>query len=117
MTRYQAVSARSNSESDAVQRLSAQLEHRYAKDDIRDIYRIIHDLVDHLTVDPLYDHHYNKHLIIMNTLHRFYAAYPHSYVVIHSYSVYVAERLHEIKQQQKQKEKDNERTSCHCVLL
>jgi hypothetical protein len=53
----------------------------------------------------------------MNTLHRFYEAYPHSYIVIHSYSVYVAERIHEVKQKQKAQERDEQRTSCRCILL
>jgi hypothetical protein len=102
------------SEEEAIQTLALHLEHRYAKDDIRDIYRIIHLLLELLTEDEHYQHHYNKHYIIMSCLYQFYGRYPHSRDIIHSYSAYVSERLHVLKRETYQKRQEHTRTSSFC---
>jgi len=108
------------SEKDAVQALVLRLHRRYAKDDIRDIYRIIHLLLEILTEDGHYNYHYNKHLIIMNCLYTFYASYPNSREIIRSYSSYVSEKLHDQKHQEnvRHHKKDRRSSFCSgCVLL
>jgi hypothetical protein len=109
-------------EEDAIRELGKRIQHRFSHDDIRDIYRIIHLLLEVLTENEHYVHHYNKHHIIMQCLYRFYAGYPHSRVAVHSYSAYVSERLREIKRDKNNKQWDadrkTERTSfCrYCVI-
>jgi len=102
------------SEEEAISTLMERLTHRYAKNDIRDIYRIIHLLLDVLTEDEHYNHHYNKHHIIMSCLYRFYAGYPHYRDIIHSYSAYVSERLHELRHVEYEKKHEHRRTSSFC---
>lgn len=112
------MSLSSSTEDDAIITLTQRLEHRYAKNDIRDIYRIIHLLLEVLTEDEHYSHHYNKHTIIMGCLNRFYVHYPHSHIVIHSYSAYVSESLHKAKQDQNKLMYEKKRNSCrYCVIL
>ena len=102
------------SEEEAIHDLTQQLEHRYAKNDIRDIYRIIHLLLDLLTEDEHYNHHYNKHHIIMTCLYCFYVGYPHSRDIVHSYSAYVSERLHSLKQNEYERQREKRRHSSFC---
>lgn len=102
------------SEEEAIHELTQRLEHRYAKDDIRDVYRIIHLLLDVLTEDEHYQHHYNKHHIIMTCLYQFYRQYPHSHDIVHSYSAYVSEKLHALKRQGYNKKQEDTRKSPFC---
>ena len=102
------------SEEEAIHTLSQLLEKRYAKDDIRDIYRIIHLLLDLLTEDEHYHHHYNKHHIIMTCLYHFYLRYPHGREIVHSYSVYVSEKLHALKRVEWEKRREETRQSSFC---
>ena len=103
------------SEEDAIRELTARIQNRFSHDDIRDIYRIIHFLLEILTENEQYSHHYNKHHIVLQCLYRFYASHPHSRLVVHSYSAYVSERLHEIKRVQYNKKKEQEgRHSSFC---
>lgn len=112
MSRYR------SSEDDAIRELGHRIQHKFSHDDIRDIYRIIHLLLEVLTEDEHYTHHYNKHHIIMKCLYQFYATYPHGKVAVHSYSVYVSERLHEIKRAEYEKKRLEQRTSfSKCILL
>ncbi len=109
-----------NTEEDAIRELSIRIQHRFSHDDIRDIYRIIHFLLEILTENEQYLHHYNKHHIIMQCLYRYYVSHPHSRTVVHSYSAYVSERLQEIKRTQynKNREKEERHSSfCrYCVI-
>lgn len=100
-------------EEDAIKELEERLHRRFSSHDIRDIYRIIHFLLDILTENEQYNHHYNKEHMIMKCLYRFYASYPESRIAIQSYSVYISERLHEIKRNQYsvERERENRRSS------
>ena len=102
------------SEDEIAIQLIYKFKNNYSNKDIRDIHRIIHLLLDVLTEDEQYKHHYNKYTIIMSCLHRFYAAYPNHNTIIHSYSSYVSERLHEIKKEAYEKDYSNQRKSSFC---
>ena len=108
------------SEQNVVRQLVDRLHQRFAREDIRNIYRIIHLLLEILTEDEHYNYHYNKHLIIMNSLYAFYEKYPNSREIIRSYSAYVSECLHDVKQKETGRRKEKERHSSFCrgcVLL
>lgn len=112
--RNQPISKVNTSEDEVAIELMDKFKHKYSNKDIRDIHRIIHLLLDVLTEDEEYKHHYNKYTIIMSCLHRFYASYPNQYMIIHSYSAYVSERLHEIKREAYEKNDNNHRKSSFC---
>lgn len=107
-------------EEDAIIELGERLHHKFSSHDIRNIYRIIHFLMDILTENEHYTHHYNKHHIIMKCLYNFYASYPDSRIAINSYSVYISEHLHTIKRNQNKvkREQENRHSSfCrYCII-
>ena len=108
---------RNQSEGDTIHELVERIQSKFSHDDIRDIYRIIHLLLDILTEDGPYKYHYNRHHIIMQCLYQFYAKYPYGKVAVHSYSVYVSERITERKKLEYKKGLEK-RTSCsRCIIL
>lgn len=102
------------SEDEVAIELMDKLKNKYSNKDIRDIYRIIHLLLEVLTEDEEYKHNYNKYTIIMSCLHQFYASYPNHHAIIQSYSVYVSEKLHELKRDSYEKIYNKDRKSSFC---
>jgi hypothetical protein len=102
------------SEADAVNALYHQLCMKYSQKDIREIYRMIQDLIEHLTGHGKFAFHYNKYTIIMNCLKRFYNDYPHGKEIVHSYSSYISEQLHQFKQDEMTRRHEKNRKSVFC---
>jgi hypothetical protein len=102
------------SEPDAINDLCHALHRRYCKKDIRDIHRIINDLLDQVTGDGKYAFHYNKYTIIISCLKKFYKDYPHGKEIVHSYSSYISEQLHKIRQEELRETNQNNRRSFFC---
>lgn len=106
------------SERDVIRDLGLCIQDKFSHNDIRDIYRIIHHLLELLTEDEHYNHHYNKQYIIMQCLYQFYENYPHGRIAVQSYSAYVSERLHEIKRDEYEKKRLEQRCSfSRCIIL
>lgn len=106
-----------SSEDEIAIKLINVIESKYSKTDIRNIYRIIHLLLDILIKDEKYKYNSNKYIIIMICLHRFYVSYPNSHDIIQSYSVYVADKLHEIKcKMYEDRDKDRSLFCKYCVI-
>ena len=102
------------SEPDAIDDLYHILSRRYSSKDIRDIYRIIDDLIGYLTGSGKYAFHYNKYTIIIQCLKRLYKYYPHGIEIVHSYSSYISEQLRQIRKEEAREQHDKKRDSFFC---
>lgn len=107
------------SESDAIYELHQIVMKKYSNTDIRQIHRIIHDLMSRLTGNGEYAYHYNKYTIIMSCLQLLYKDYPHGKEIVLSYSTYISEQLQHLRLEEYQKKQETNRSSFgrYCVLL
>lgn len=100
----------SYSGTDDTLRLANLMIKRYGNQDTRNLFKVCDDLIDRLTHDRSFSHHYNKYTITMNVMH---TMFPHQPEVVHSYSGFVSTEFQRIRRLE-QEERTNHRTSCRC---